>query len=54
MSDETPYMTQTNFAFHSEDLYAPSIWRVLSQNNVFICVFLSGNGKQQTLQLGRM
>ena len=23
MSDETPHMTQTNFTFHSKDLYAP-------------------------------
>lgn len=39
MSDETPHMTQTNFAFHSEDLYAPLIWRVLSQNNDFFAYF---------------
>ena len=54
MSDETPHMTQTNFAFHSEDLFAPLIWRVLSQNNNFFCVFSLGNGKQKALQPKRM
>ena len=39
MSDEIPHLTQTNFAFHSEDLYVPLIWRVLSQNNVFFAYF---------------
>ena len=48
----TPRMTQTNFASHSKALYArlPS---VESQHCLFR-VFLSGYGKQQALQLGRM
>ena len=54
MSDETPHMTQTNFAFHSEDLYVPLIWRVFQSKQYFFCIFLSGNGKQQALQLRRM
>ena len=42
MSDETPHMTQTNFTFHLEDLYAPLIWRVLSQNNDFFLRIFMG------------
>ena len=52
MSDETPHMTQTNFTFHSKDLYAPL--QSVESKQCFFCIFLLGNGKQQTLQLGRM
>ena len=30
------------------------VYRVLSQKNNFLRLFLSGNGKQQELQLGRV
>ena len=52
-SDKTPRMTQTNFASRSwKALYArlPNV----ESNHCFFRVFLSGYGKQQALQLGRM
>ena len=52
-SDKTPRMTQTHFASRSwKALYArlPNV----ESNHCFFRVFLSGYGKQQALQLGRM
>ena len=45
-------MTQTNFASHSKAFYVrlPSV----ESKHCLFRVFLSGYGKQQVLQLGRM
>ena len=50
-----PLMAQTVFASHSKTLYA-CLLSVESKQCFFcffFCLFLSGNGKQQELQLGR-
>ena len=47
-----PLMTQTVFASHSKALYAHLL--SVESKQCFFCLFLSGNGKQQELQLGRM
>ena len=47
-----PRMTQTNFSSHSKALYARL--RSVESKHWLFRVFLSGYGKQQALQLGRM
>ena len=47
-----PLMTQTVFASHSKALYAHLL--SVESKQCFFCLFLSGNGKQQELQLERM
>ena len=46
-------MTQTNFASLSKALYA-LLLSIESKQCSFFGIFLSENGKQQALQLGRM
>jgi len=46
-----PLMAQTVFASHSKALYACLL--SVESKHCFFRLFLSGNGKQQVLQLGR-